>query len=74
MLVRLYGGQYFLARDRQSVDHISEMLDKLQSIKQIKKTNIKEKEVYFIPLAIAFLFAVVAMAVRVLSLFMWRNV
>src|SRR3989344_125890 len=74
VLVRLYGGQYFLARDRQSVDHISEMLDKLQSIKQIKKTNIKEKEVYFIPLAIAFLFAVAAMAVRVLSLFMWRNV
>ena len=74
VLVRLYGGQYFLARDRQSVDHISEMLDKLQSVKQIKKTNIKEREVYFIPLAIAFLFAVAAMAVRVLSLFMWRNV
>lgn len=74
MLVRRYGGQYFLARDQESVDRISEMLDKLQSVKQTKKTNVKEREVYFIPLAIAFLFAVAAMAVRVLSLLMWRTV
>lgn len=74
MLVRRYGGQYFLARDQKSVDRISEMLDKLQSVKQIKRTNIKEREVYFIPLAIAFLFAIAAIAVRVLSLLMWRTV
>ncbi len=74
MMVRRYGGQYFLARDRQSVDRISEMLDKLQSVKQAKKTNVKEREVYFIPLAISFLFAIAAMAVRFLSLLMWRTV
>lgn len=74
MMIRRYGGQYFLARDRQSVDRISETLDKLQSVKQVKKTNVKEREVYFIPLAISFLFAVAAIAVRVLSLLMWRTV
>ena len=74
MMVRRYGGQYFLAKDRQSVDRISETLDKLQSIKQANKTNVKEREVYFIPLAIAFLFAVAAIAARVLSLLMWRTV
>ncbi len=74
MMVRRYGGQYFLAKDRQSVDRISEMLDKFQSIKQAKKTNLKEKEVYFIPLAIAFLFAVAAMAMRAISFLLWRIV
>lgn len=74
MMVRQSGGQYFLARDRQSVDRISEALDKLQSVKQIRKINVKEGEVYFIPLAIAFLFAVAAIATRVLSLLMWRTV
>ena len=74
MMVRRYGGQYFLASDRESVDRISEALDKLQSVKQVSKINIKEREVYFIPLAIAFLFAVAAIVVRVLSLLMWRTV
>lgn len=74
MMVRRYGGQYFLARDQKSVDRISDELDKLQSVKQVKKTNIKEREVYFIPLSIAFLFAVAAIAARVLSLLTWRAV
>ena len=74
MMVRRYGGQYFFARDQKSVDRISEALDKLQSIKQVKRTDVKEKEVYFIPLAISFLFAVAAIAARVLSLLMWRTV
>ena len=74
MMVRRSGGQYFLARDQKSVDRISEMLDKLQSVKQVEKTNVREREVYFIPLAIAFLFAVAAIAARVLSLLMWRTV
>lgn len=73
-MVRRYGGQYFLAKDRQSIDHISEMLDKLQSVKQVKKVNVKEKEVYFIPLALSFLSAVAAIAVRVLFLPIWRIV
>lgn len=74
MMVRQSGGQYFLAKDRQSVDRISDALDKLQSVKQVKKTNVKEREVYFIPLAIAFLFAVAAIAARALSLLVWRTV
>lgn len=73
-LVRQSGGQYFMAKDQKSVDQISEMLDKIQSVKQIKKTSVREEEVYFIPLAMAFLFAITAMAMRVLSLLMWRIV
>ena len=74
MMVRRYGGQYFLARDRQSVDRISETLDKLQSIKQANKTNVKEREVYFIPLSIAFLFAIAAAAMRIIFAPIWRTV
>ena len=73
-MVRRYGGQYFLAKDRESVDRISETIDKLQGVKQTKKTHVKEREVYFIPLVIAFLFAVAAMMARILSLLTWRTV
>ncbi len=74
MMIRRYGGQYFLAKDRQSVDRISEELDKLQSMKIAKLVNTKEEDVYFIPLAVAFLFAIAATTVRFLSLLMWRTV
>ncbi|MBI2139006.1 hypothetical protein HYU13_05425 [Candidatus Woesearchaeota archaeon] len=74
MMIRRYGGQYFLAKDRRSVDLISEELDKLQSVKQTKIIHTKERELYFIPLAISFLFAIAAMAARFLSLPTWRTV
>ena len=74
MMVRRSGGQYFLAKDKESVDRISETLDRLQSVKQTEKINFKEREVYFIPLAVSFLFAVASMVARALSLPMWRTV
>ena len=73
-MVRRSGGQYFMARDRQSIDYISEQLDKLQSVKQTKTVFTREDEVYFIPLSISFLFAVASMTMRFLFLFAWRKV
>lgn len=74
MMVRRSGGRYFMAKDRDSVDSISQELDRLQSVQQIKLTNVKEREVYYIPLAISFLFAVAAMAVRFTFPLAWRTV
>ncbi len=73
-MVRQYGGQYFWAKDEYSPDQVSESLDKLHGVKQLKKINVKEKEVYFMPLAIAVLFAISAMVMRMLLMRTWRNV
>jgi len=73
-MVRRYGGEYFLAKDRDSVDQISQMLDKLHGVDQVQTVNIKEKEIYFVPLALAFLFAIAAILMRVIFLRVWRTV
>jgi hypothetical protein len=73
-MVRQYGGRYFLAKDMDSIDKISEMLDQLQGVKNIKKTNLKEVEIYFIPLAVAVLSAFAAMLMRISFFWMWRIV
>ncbi len=74
MMVRRSGGQYFMARDRESVDRISDELDRLQSVKQIQLTNVRENEVYYIPLAVAFLLFIAAMAMRIIFALIWRTV
>ena len=74
MMVRRSGGQYFMARDKESVGRISEELDRLQSVKQIQLTNVRENEVYYVPLAIAFLLAIAAAAMRIIFAPMWRTV
>lgn len=74
MKVRRSGGQYFMARDKESVDRISEELDRLQSVKQIQLTNVREKDVYYIPLAVAFLLAIAAIAMRIIFALTWRTV
>ena len=73
-LVRQSGGQNFLAQDSNSINRISETLDKLQGVKQIKKIHIKEKEVYFVPLALAVILAFGAMSVRLFFFRIWRKV
>lgn len=74
IMVRRYGGQYFLAHDRQSVDNISDKLDELQSIKQTRSVNVEDEEVYYIPLALAFFFGAAALLTRLVFMRLWRTV
>ena len=71
-MVRRYGGEYFLASNRESIEKISDTLDKLQSIRRSVKVSADEKEVYYVPLEIAFLCFVLTGFLRFILYRFWR--
>lgn len=74
VMVRRYGGEYFLAGDVKSIDKISEALDRLQSVNVSVQVSANEKDVYYIPLEISFLCFILASSMRFILWRFWRVV
>ena len=71
-MVKRYGGEYFMVRDLQSADKVSETLDRLQSVKKTVKVSADQKEVYYVPLEVSFLLLIVGLAIRFVLYRFWR--
>mgnify|MGYP001602609706 FL=1 len=74
VMVRRYGGEYFLAGDIKAIDKISDTLDRLQSVRISVKVSANEKEIYHIPLEISFACFILAGGMRFALGRFWRIV
>ncbi len=73
-MVRRYGGEYFLAKDRDSIEKISAQIDRLQTIRTEKRVTVKERTVYYVPLSISFMLGLAAIISRLTLWLFWRTV
>lgn len=73
-MVRRYGGQVFFAKDHDSPEKISDALDRLHTIKNTVKAKAKERDVYYVPLALSCFAYVGAILIRFVTIRLWRTV